>query len=146
MARKKAILRILTVGAAVTAVAVLGTVEIRAAEGENPHDDTFAEVKKRCEEFEAAVKKAEDPVALAIPMARDRSEPCALSGIRVLSEHWEDPRVETTLSELAKGEPKSLPGGIITPAGRAYLALCLVEARKERKSILKGKILSNRKM
>lgn len=96
------------------------------------------EAQGRLQRFREELKKATDPVALALPLAKDRFLFCARAAMDVLLDHWSDPRAEQALAELAQGEPKFLRDGLITAAGEAHLRLLKLRAKKEVQALLKG--------
>ncbi len=110
-----------------------------------PNNNNSAEAREeeeafeRAEAFKATIEQAKDPVALAIPMAKDIFPVCAVAGLDVLVQHWQDPRSEATLADIAKGEPKYIREGFKTIAGEAHERLLLVRARKEFEKIMEGK-------
>jgi len=109
--------------------------ELRAANARYMKDQLEAETRLR--RFQEEVKKAPDPVALAIPLAKDRFLFCARAAMDLLLDHWNDARAEQTLADIAQGEPKFLRDGLKTAAGEAHIRLLKLRAKKEFQGLLK---------
>jgi hypothetical protein len=101
-------------------------------------DKAAREVQKRIEEFQAELKKTKDPVALAVKMAKDPDSSCALVGMDVLVEHWQDPRAIKTLQQIADSDRHSVRDGLLTLAGQAAVRLDRALGRKEYEALMKG--------
>src|SRR5262245_38430075 len=55
------------------------------------------------QQFQAELKAAPDPVAVAVRVAKDPDPDRAVQGVEALVKYWEDPRAELLLAELGKG-------------------------------------------
>jgi hypothetical protein len=99
--------------------------------------------------FHKALETSNDPVGLAMPIANlalsspgqvpDAGQGRApLEAMKVLAEHWQDPRAEATLAEIARKEPRVAREGFPTLAGKGQEFLQQVLAKKEYFSILDG--------
>jgi len=134
-----------TMAGALLGAAFLTSCSRPAGSGETDMAAAQRDAQRRAEKFRAEVKKAKDPVALAIQMTRDKFHVCAVAGMDVLVEHWEDPRSEKTLAKLAKGGPIII-GGLPTTAGKAMMRWDLVQAKKKYKVIMAGSDTPAKKM
>ena len=96
--------------------------------------------------FRARAAEAADPVAFALPVVNSPDLRATTAAMDVLAEHWEDPRSERALAEIARGEPKYLGDGFKTRAGEAYERLLLLRGRKQYASLMAGKESPDQKM
>lgn len=86
-------------------------------------------------EFLEKIKNAPDPVAVAVAAAQDKGDSdwfatgLALAGMDVLVEHWDDPRSEAALDEIARSGPH-IGRGLLSYAGEAAERLAKVRAWK----------------
>jgi len=100
----------------------------------------------RLEKFREDLKTAADPVALAIPAAKDRSGYVAIPALDVLLEHWKDPRSEQTLDEVAQGGPHWRGELGLTVWGEAAARLGKVRAKKQIHALLGEKATAKEKL
>jgi hypothetical protein len=96
-------------------------------EDKPPPPDRFAE----------EIKKARDPVAVAVAEIADVKSGHLFEAMDVLAEHWQDPRSEEALEELA-GHGPMIARCVLTPAGEASIRLGKIQTRKEYHELMKG--------
>ena len=87
-----------------------------------------------------------DPVAVAMTAAKDRSGYVAIPAMDVLLEHWEDPRSEQTLDEVAQGGPHWRGELGLTVWGEAAARLEKVRAKKQVYALFEGKTSAKEKL